>query len=175
MQRPPPWAYGPYPGWRLEEDVKASETPTRQWYGGKTLLGLIPSDVVFFLGYMLAFSSRKTEDLGVGMVGLGVAGHCLAAPIVHWVHGNVGRGFLSLGLNMGLPFVGAAIADGLDMGDLTVPLVVLSVIAWPVVDIAVLSYEEPAPKRKRTSAMPSFTVLPMVDRDRQGLSLVGQF
>ncbi|MDC0747153.1 hypothetical protein [Polyangium mundeleinium] len=177
MQRPPPWAYGPYPGWRLEDEGKASASSTRQWYGAKTLLGLIPSDVVFTLGYVLTFSSHSTEDIGVVMVGLGAAGHCLTAPIVHWVHGNVGRGFLSLGLNVGLPVVSAMIADVSDARDMTIPLVLLSVVAWPVVDIAVLSYaeSEPEPKRKRTSAMPSFTVLPMIDRDKQGLSLAGQF
>ncbi|MDI1437147.1 hypothetical protein [Polyangium sorediatum] len=131
---------------------------------------------MFTLGYVLTFSSHSTEDIGVVMVGLGAAGHCLTAPIVHWVHGNTGRGFLSLGLNVGLPVVSAMIADVGEARDMAIPLVLLSVVAWPVVDIAVFSYEEPdsEPKRKRTSAMPSFTILPMIDRDKQGLSLVGQ-
>ncbi len=46
--------------------------------------------------------------------GLGMGTYALGAPIVHWAHGNVGRGFASLGLRLGAPFaggvVGAAVA-----------------------------------------------------------------
>jgi hypothetical protein len=100
----------------------------------------------------------------------------LASPLVHWTHGNVGRGFLSLGLNVGLPITGAMIGEASDIGGLSIPLVVLAFTAWPIVDVAALSYEDPsASKRKNKSAMPSFSILPMLQPDKRGLSLVGQF
>ncbi len=176
---PPPPAWGLYPGWRLEETedarTRTSENGKRTWYGWQSLAALVPSHLVFATGFVTAFATRNTE-LGVGMIILGMGGHVLASPITHWLHGNTGRGFLSLGLNVGLPVLGSVIADASDTGELTVPLALLSVIGWPVVDIVVLSYEDP-PEPQRTSMLGirSLGVVPMIDGYKKGLSLVGQF
>ena len=44
-----------------------------------------------------------------GVAALGVTGYVLGGPIVHFAHGNVGRGFGSLGLRVGAPILGAGI------------------------------------------------------------------
>ena len=52
---------------------------------------------------------------GVTLIG-GVGVYALGGPIVHWSHGEVGRGFASLGLRVGVP-----IASGYALYGLTCP------------------------------------------------------
>ncbi|MDC3954336.1 hypothetical protein [Polyangium jinanense] len=168
MWRPPPPAYGLYPGWRLEEDRPSKETDARTWYGWQSLIGVIPSHALF------AFSTFD-NDLEFLMVA-GVLGHCLTSPIVHWAHGNVGRGFLSLGLNATLPLAGMALAFETGSTEMLIAAGLITIVGWPIVDTVALSYEEaPKSKDKSTSLIHSFGVVPMIDSDTKGLSLVGQF
>ena len=169
MQRPPPpGAYGPYPGWRLEEAPQPGEAGERQWYGWQSLIGIIPS-------HGMSLLALYDLDL-LPLVAVGMIGHSLSSPIVHWVHGNVGRGFLSLGLNIGLPAVSYGIAAEFRSEEMLVGLGLLSIVGWPIIDTVVLSYED-APKAKDKSArlIDSFMVVPMIDGQKKGLSLVGQF
>ncbi|MDI3291663.1 hypothetical protein QHF83_50600, partial [Polyangium sp. 15x6] len=168
MWRSPPPAYGLYPGWRLEEDRPTKETPDRTWYGWQSLIGVIPSHALFAFGTF-------DNDLEFLMVA-GALGHCLTSPIVHWAHGNVGRGFLSLGLNATLPLAGMALAFESGSTEMLIAAGLITIVGWPIVDTVVLSYDE-APKSKDKSAglIHSFGVVPMIDGEKKGLSLVGQF
>ncbi|MDI1448588.1 hypothetical protein [Polyangium sp. 6x1] len=176
-QRPPPWAwrapppaYGPYPGWRLEEEApKSSETNERTWYGWQSLLGIIPSHGLAVVGVL-------DHDL-YGLIVVGALGHCFTSPIVHWVHGNTGRGFISLGMNAGLPILSSALINVASSADMFFGVALLAVVGWPIVDVAVLSYEDPPSKSKEKTAgfIDSFGVVPMIDREKKGLSLVGRF
>ena len=58
------------------------------WYGWQTLL----TDAAAVLGVYVS------PDLTLGL-------YLAGGPVVHWVHGNAGRGFASLGLRVGAPVV----------------------------------------------------------------------
>jgi hypothetical protein len=64
------------------------------WYGWQTLLADAGS-----IG--LGFASKE--------VAVGALAYGLVPPIIHWSHGNVGRGFASLGIRLGGPVVGALV------------------------------------------------------------------
>lgn len=137
--RPVPVAAAPQ---RLEP-----QGPDERWYGGQTLA----ADGISLAVLMLGALEEPFAYVGVG-------GLLVAAPIVHFGHGNVGRGFLSLGMRTGLPFGTAAVGYGLTTGacpsdddadycggiGAVVGLFVGSVAAV-VLDSAVLAWE-PAPE-----------------------------
>ncbi len=121
-----------------------------------------------------------------GLAYIGVAGHVLSGPVVHWSHGHVGKGFASLGLNVGLPGIGLLTgfaASGADAwGGLFLGLILggIGYVAAPALDIGLLSTETvnaPArPPRGASALLPSsIGVMPMLDQQRRGLSLIGQF
>ncbi|HKY40907.1 MAG TPA: hypothetical protein VJN18_33460 [Polyangiaceae bacterium] len=74
--------------------------PKRRWYGGQTLA----ADGISLGVLVLGAANENFAYVGVG-------GLFLAAPIVHFGHGNVGRGFLSLGMRVALPIGGAALGS----------------------------------------------------------------
>lgn len=150
--------------------------PTRsvtRWYGWQTLIGVIGGDLVSLVGQ------------GSVVTYFGIAGHVLSGPIVHWTHGHVGKGFISLGLNVGAPLVLGAIglAAGGTSGDVYGSIAGgfigfgLGYIAAPIIDIAALSTETVEEEAKDKSALlpSSVMVVPMVGQNRVGLSVVGQF
>lgn len=77
----------------------------RVWYGEQTLIadGISAGLCATIFGVII-----------------GAPGLLLGAPIVHWVHGNTGIGFASLGMRAGLAGgglgIGAAIGAGIDAG-----------------------------------------------------------
>jgi hypothetical protein len=80
------------------------------WYGYQTLIADAISIPLFAVG-----ATTKTD----GLTGAGYVGFALGAPVIHWVHGNVGKGFGSLGIRVGAPptlalfgALGGVIADG---------------------------------------------------------------
>jgi len=146
----------------------------KRWYGWQTLIGVIASDLVAIVGQ------------GSVVTYLGVAGHVFTGPIVHWAHGHVGQGFASLGLNAGLPLAGGLIGVVAGSGDGLAALgygaigVLVGALAAPALDISLLSTETVdapiEPKKGARALLPSsVAVVPMVDQNRVGLSLVGQF
>ncbi|MDI1484676.1 hypothetical protein [Polyangium sp. y55x31] len=170
MWRPPPQSNVLYPGWRLEEDLPPGETDKPKWYGWQSLIGIIPSHGLALLGSF----DNDTQFLLV----VGAMGHALTSPIVHWVHGNAGRGFLSLGLNVGLPLLSYGVAASFRSTEMLLAAGLISLVGWPIVDTVVLSYEDPPrskSKDKSAGLIHSFGVVPMIDGDKKGLSLVGQF
>lgn len=80
------------------------QTPRSQevWYGYQTLLvdGL-------FAGVLLIGVGTQTDE----MVTTGGLGYVFGGPVVHWAHGEVGRGFGSFGFRLGLPLAGAILGS----------------------------------------------------------------
>lgn len=98
-----------------------------------------------------------------------VIGAGFVTPIVHWAHGNKGRGWLSFGLNLGAPTIGAIAGGG------NGALIALGL--WNIIDVAALHYKkEPAkPPSAATSVLQSIAIVPMLDHGRKGFTLMGQF
>ncbi|MDI1447358.1 hypothetical protein [Polyangium sp. 6x1] len=165
---PPPT--GPLPGW-------SGEVPTQKvtrWYGWQTLIGVVAGDLLTVVGQGSALSY------------IGVAGHVLTGPIVHWAHGHVGKGFTALGLNVGLPLGGGLIGlmagagEGLKALGYTAIGALVGHIAAPALDMAIFSTETvdapiERPKGARALLPSSAAIVPMMGPDRMGLSVVGTF
>jgi len=108
----------------------------------------------------------------------GYLGSTLGSPVVHWSHGNVGRGFASLGLSLvGMVAFSKLLPSGCDRdgdapeGDDTCSLNsrALVPIGAPVgalvalgIDASLLAYDDSAPSR------PKVSVLPWVAPNEQG-------
>jgi len=76
-----------------DDAPEPAKPPSREWYGGQTLLADGLSATTFVLG--------AGADKSGFLVGTGFLGYMLATPIIHWSHGHVGRGFGSLGMRLG--------------------------------------------------------------------------
>ena len=142
-----------------------------QWYGWQILI----SDAAVF-----SFAGL-THNAGVayGWVGSGA--------IVHWGHGNVGRGLASAALRVGLPLVGLYLGaanargcqgDWCDLND-TVTGGLIGMGAAELIDFALLAHESaPTPAAARAAQRShGVEVSPVVRAGRSGLGLdlVGRF
>jgi len=162
----------------------APDAPTRNWYGEQLLIGYGASDVLVAAGIISGGDAPFFALLGTGLVV-----QVVAAPIVHWSHGHVGRGFVSLGLNGGLPFAAGALGylagsantgGPFDVGTAVPGMVfgfMTGMFIGRAIDVAVLSYDKvedgsPAPRRK---AAPELTLAPVVGRGQTGLGVAGIF
>ncbi|WP_437926244.1 hypothetical protein WMF37_45650 [Sorangium sp. So ce291] len=142
---PPGWTWSPVP-WQPEATAGGGEQPATQtvWYGWQHLLVAVGSLILLPVG-----AGAESEPL----VMVGVGGFALGGPVTHWANGNVGKGFISLGLNAGGAFggglIGLAIASSGDrdnhgweeLGGFLVGGG-LGLLAANIVDIAALEYEE---------------------------------
>lgn len=154
------------------EHETAPETQ-RVWYGWQTLL----TDA---LALTTAFAS---PEFGLMTYGLG-------APIVHWGHGNVGRGFASLGLRAGAPILlglgGLATCDHSGASDdehsgweclgTAAVGVALGMLTAVVIDSSVIA-RETVPVEKTTIALGPVKMMPSVASNgkQTSLSLIGTF
>ena len=172
--QPRPAAWGP----------PAPDASTRQWYGGQVLIGYGASDLLVAAGVI---SIIRNGGLHGGdprpsflLLGTGLAVQVFAAPIIHWSHGHVGRGFLSLGLNGGLP-VGVASLGSLSDGSGPTAFIgfFAAMLVGRAIDVAVLSYDEveesSAASGRRGAWAPALTLAPVVGRDQTGLGVAGVF
>jgi hypothetical protein len=120
---------------RVEEPAKVT-----RWYGGQTLA----VDAASIGAVVLGASSQA-----VPLAALGFGGYLLGGPIVHFSHGNGGRGLASLTLRIGLPVLGVWAGCGTGGGGPCyggVAGAALGVGAAIVVDSALLARDEvPAP------------------------------
>jgi hypothetical protein len=91
-------------------DAGVSEAAPTSWYGWQTLT----SDGSAIALGALAYGADKAGGTSITNVfwTASVATFFLGAPVVHWKHGHVGKGFGSLGLRVGLP-LGAFLAGAL--------------------------------------------------------------
>ncbi|HLM72707.1 MAG TPA: hypothetical protein VK459_08445 [Polyangiaceae bacterium] len=180
---PPPSPGAPmYVAWW----APAPDAPTRKWYGDQVLLGYGASDVLVAAGVISFIQQGGGHGGGVvssfALVGTGLVVQVFAAPIIHWSHGHVGRGFLSLGLSGGLPFAAGALGALASSDDYSVPGAVFGgfltgMLIGRAIDVAVLSYdkvEEGSPESVKWAA-PELTLAPVVGRGQTGLGVAGVF
>jgi hypothetical protein len=141
------------------------------------LIGLAVADHVLIGGGVAA---RSLEPITIGFVA-----RPLIAPVVHWSHGHLGKGFGSLALNVGGPFmtgvVGALALDP-DPGCAVVGCigfgvgVVLGALIAPLIDIAALSTEDvQTPASQAEIYLQSLSIVPISGAGRKGLAVAGQF
>jgi len=122
----------------------------RVWYG---------QQVFVFDGLSLALVGAglgvggSSPSVGSGLVGVGGVVFSLGAPVVHWVHGHVARGFVSLLVLRGalpgvLGLVGYGIGVGASRGDPAVIalssalLSILGAVIGSGIDGGVLAFDE---------------------------------
>ncbi len=162
----PPWYY--LPPAQIEPPP-----PKKYWYGWQSMIGVL-------LGDSMTVASMLQHDPRWFYAAL--ATRTVSGPIVHMARGHIGRGFLSLGLNAVLPGVGMILvstADDMFPGFLGLNLLVIGYFAGPIVDLTLLSTEPLKPQGSRAKGSEqlwpsSITVMPMVDAQHRGLSLVGR-
>jgi hypothetical protein len=109
------------PHWELPDDAAAQwATPpstsdaeeaeeveeVEEWYGGHTLL----TDGASLLVVLLAAASESPS-----LAWAGAAGYVFGGPFVHLGHHNHGTALLSLGMRVGLAWVGAVVGAGMDL------------------------------------------------------------
>jgi hypothetical protein len=94
-------------------DAGVSQAAPTSWYGWQTLT----SDGSAIALGALAYGADKAGGTSITNVfwTASVATFFVGAPVIHWAHGHVGKGFGSLGLRVGLPLgafvVGALIGN----------------------------------------------------------------
>ncbi len=206
---PPPYAYAPQP---QVGAVRGFQVPTyvyipgdgtqgfpvgtegstkRGWYGWQTLLVFGGATTVGLLGG-LAGGASDSPGVWLTSLGLGGAGLLLGGPIIHWAHGNTGKGFGALGLNFGMPLVGGGlgvattcIAGGCGSGSegigVFLGLVVggsAGLLASMIIDVAALSYEQtPSGPSFASRKAPTWTLLPdlKITREKTTFGFAGVF
>jgi hypothetical protein len=163
----------------------------RTWYGWQTLLVWGGSSV---FALVAGISGGAANSPGVLITGLSVggAGLLFGGPVVHWAHGNTGKGFGALGLNFGMPVVssglGVAIACAAGgcsgRGDgfgLFFGLMVggsLGLVGSMIVDVTTLSYDSNVPVASTASRKsPTWTLLPdlKITREKTTFGVAGVF
>lgn len=115
----------------------AAPPTVRRWYGWQTLIA-DGASLAFALAGSQENSNRSSDNSEV-LLGLGAAGFALGAPIIHWSHGHVGKGFLSLGLRVGTPLVAyKLLSDGLEHeGEGRFALGLLLLLGWIPASISI--------------------------------------
>jgi hypothetical protein len=138
-------------------DAGVSQAAPTSWYGWQTLT----SDGSAIALGVLAYGADKAGGTSITNVfwAASVATFFVGAPVIHWTHGHVGKGFGSLGLRVGLP-LGAFLAGALigtaacgESDDSYVPCPVgvgalaalAGLVAAPMFDAAILAREPVTP------------------------------
>lgn len=122
-----------------------------RWYGWQTLIVDGSALALSSLGVGLA-GNHSSAGAGVAFLIAGGATQLLGAPIVHWSHRNVGRGFLSLAFRTVLPalglLIGAAAGSGHSSSDQVVATFAGAAVGDAIaitLDLAWLAREQPRP------------------------------
>lgn len=135
---------------RADETAQPAPVPAR-WYGYQTLLVDVVPLVALPIGIVATANEAKGDNnpiVGVTIAGLGATSYLFAAPTVHWAHGRVGIGFLSLGMRilgpvagLGLGAVGSQIATN-SKNQVGIPIgAAVGALAAMIVDGVVLGWE----------------------------------
>lgn len=168
------------------------QKPTKRvWYGWQTLIVLGSSAT---LGTVIGLSAAATRADGLAFVGMGIGGvgALFGGPIVHWAHGNTGKGFGALGLNIGVPVlsggIGVAVACGAggcsnSSGGFGVffGLLVggsLGLIGSMIIDVTALAYDNNMPVAATASRKaPGWTLVPdlKITREKTTFGFAGVF
>jgi hypothetical protein len=164
-----------------QRDVPSAQ-PASHWYGWQTLTADGTAVALLLTGVGASAANEQSDSSTVFLVG--AAGAYAAPPVIHFAHGNIGRGVLSLGLRAGLPlggaFVGANSRDCSD-GSETCELggVALGLFAgWAgavAIDAAALSWEPEAtpPPAPRAAVSPRLTEVAIAPRAPNGDAQLG--
>lgn len=176
----PPAASLRAPG--LSPAPEFSVPSNKSWYGWQTWL--------VFGGSSLLMAASATRAVAV-TTPLSLGGFTLGGPIVHWAHGNVSKGFMSLGLNIGGLALGYALGAGMACAVrceerlFTVPGLGpvigsgVGLLTASIIDATVLAYGPPEPPREsaRAGQRRSLALLPTLDigKGRASLGLAGTF
>ena len=95
----------------LSSAARAEDSrPPGRWYGWQTLT--VDGGSLALGGTLLGLGAESSTVRAVGG-SLLAGGYVLGAPTVHWAHGRIGRGFISLGLRASVPLATGLIAYGL--------------------------------------------------------------
>jgi hypothetical protein len=145
-----------------DDDDPVEASGPRRWFGWQVLLADLPA-------YALLAASHPFREEGQGVwlrdhaaiLGGSLVAYSVAAPIVHFAHGQLGRGFGSLGLHLGMATAGVLStapacnmeAVGCANGN---PILFAWLAGATLIDAAALSWKRtPAPKREsRAHAAP---------------------
>ena len=184
-RQPPPVAQ-PGPAAQMAQPVPTYRDYQRRqqkshWYGWQTLIvdgGVIVGSTVL--------AGASGEAAGV----LLVTGYFFGGPIVHWSHGQVGRGFADLGIRVGAPLVLATLGylvfnrgGSADVAGAVGAVLGfgLGVVAAIVIDASALAYEKvggeddedaQARSRRRHALRPA-TVTPWAAPRTEGGAMFG--
>ena len=147
-----------------------------QWYGWQTLIADAPSVTAFMAGVSMVGDGNSG---GSTLAWAGFLGYELVPSIIHFSHGNPGRGFASLGMRFGMPLAGAIIgatvtsncnsslceAGGAGVG------IILGMGGAIAIDAAVLAYDDGKPAQTRHRL---FVPLASLTRDHAWLGVGGE-
>jgi hypothetical protein len=175
-QEPRGWAATPQsPEFALShEDGPGVFKPKRRWYGWQTLIADGLTGAAILAG--LDRSDRTGDSIAV----VGLIAFSLGTPIIHWAHGHVTKGAVSLAIRGGC--AGALGLGTLNSGGAVSPLLLLGglgLIAAIPIDAAIFAREDVPP---RTATQTGFRVeslgfAPTLDPavGGVGLSAIGRF
>lgn len=166
---------GGLPGDALADE--SVEAPRQHWYGYQTLILDGAASILLPIGIVLGVHEAQGDNIPAGGLALGTLGtmtYLFGGPIVHWAHGHVGIGFLSLGLRilapiagLGLGAVGSEIANG-SKTQIGIPIgAAVGALAAMGLDGAVFGWEKPSTKEPAAEA----TFLPGLVLTRQTIAV----
>ena len=166
--------------------------PTKRvWYGWQTLL-VLGSSATFGVVTAIVGDVSNADALTVVGLSVGGAGLMLGGPIVHWAHGNIGKGFGAFGLHFGVPIVSGGVGVAIACGaggcrnsangfGIFFGLLIggsLGSIAATVIDVTALSYEQSVPVASTASRRaPGWTLVPdlQITREKTTFGFAGAF
>ena len=141
---------------------------------------------------LITESAVGTDGAALLAIPFAGAGFVLGGPVVHWAHGNIGRGFGVLGLNIGAPAVTAGLGVGIacasgacsgsgDGAGIFLSLVLggsAGLLAAMIVDVSVLSHGSNTPvAASALNKAPGWMILPdlHISREKTTFGVVGAF
>ncbi|MBK9264681.1 MAG: hypothetical protein IPM54_33475 [Polyangiaceae bacterium] len=140
---------------------------------------LVPADILLALPIFRGLYTGN-DSLVLGGVAALLPIHMLTGPMIHCMHGMCIRGLTAFANNWsmsGVPYMAGALTGN---GTLTVTLATLGVLAAQAFDIFEFSYEpwdKPMAERhgRRVWLPSSIGIVPMIEGNRQGVSIIGRF
>lgn len=143
-----------------------------KWYGWQTILPLLLVD----LNTVAVFATENKVFVYTGYLPW-LPLHIASGSVVHLAHGRVGTSFLSLGLTTASTTLGW-VAGLAFRGELITGAIGL--LGMNIVDIAVLSREKKRvsvdkPRGAQLVLPSSIHLLPMLESNARGMSIVGMF
>jgi hypothetical protein len=183
---PYPYRY-PYP-----YTAEPAQLSVRYWYGWQTLTVMGGSTLISVISAAFAAKDGGGNAHLEITIPLAISGFMLGGPIVHWAHGNIGKGFISFGMNVGGPLLvgataaAATCATGACRGMFGGLAAILpgfigggiGLLAANIVDVTVLSYDERRPPRATpVVGWRPISLVPTLElgKERMALGLKGIF